>query len=70
METPLDMDSEIKKCILKQTVTSAEISSAGDITITLANHAHLQIFNFTSYEAWEIQFTDGTSEYSNYWKNN
>jgi hypothetical protein len=26
----------------------------------------LQVFNFTGYEIWEIQFPDGTGQYSNY----
>ena len=36
-----------------------------DLTLIFGETTNLQVFNFTEYEIWEIQFPDGTAEYSN-----
>jgi len=38
----------------------------GDLLFQFADGIHVQVFNFTGYEVWEIHFPDGTGEYSNY----
>jgi hypothetical protein len=37
-----------------------------DLTLVFGGTTELQVFNFTGYEMWEIQFPDGTGQYSNY----
>lgn len=58
------LEYEVKSQIVKH----AAFSPAGDLMISLENGFEIQIFNFTGYEVWEIQFPDGTSEYSNFWE--
>jgi hypothetical protein len=41
-------------------------SETADLTLLFGETTKLQVFNFTAYEIWQIQFPDGTGEYSNY----
>jgi len=38
----------------------------GDLLLKFNESRKLQILNFTGYEVWEINFPNGTGEYSNY----
>ncbi len=38
----------------------------GDLRFTISGEFILEAFNFTGYEIWELTFSDGTGEYSNY----
>jgi len=40
----------------------------GDILLSFTNDIKIQVLNFTGYEIWEVEFPDGTGEYSNYAK--
>jgi hypothetical protein len=41
-------------------------SETADLTLLFDASTKLQVFNFTGYEIWQVQFPDGTAEYSNY----
>lgn len=38
----------------------------GDLIFKFTNDLKLQILNFSAYEVWEVNFADGSGEYSNY----
>ena len=42
------------------------VKETGDLLFQFADNIKLEVFNFTGYEAWEINSPDGTCEYSNY----
>lgn len=64
---PVDAIKELAKVIANLKISQVYSSKkVGDIEIKFENGAALQIFNFTGYEAWEINFPDGSEILSNY----
>jgi hypothetical protein len=41
-------------------------ASTGDVVFFFEPNVELQVFDFIGYEDWEIHFSNGTGEYSNY----
>lgn len=53
--------------LLNRSVTAADLDhDSGDLSFTFSESFLLQVFNFSGYEIWELRFSDGTIEYSNY----
>jgi len=66
---PLDAIKELQKELQDKTVTEAQLDKeTGDLLFHFPENVEFQVFNFTSYEVWDIRFPDGTGEYSNYTK--
>ena len=66
---PIDAVKELRELLQDRTVTDASLNKeTGDLHFKFAGNIKLQVFNFTGYEIWEINFPDGTGEYSNYAK--
>ena len=58
---------EVTRAILGQKIKNATYDLlTADLELIFQNQCKLQIFNFTAYEAWEVELTDGTSFLSNY----
>lgn len=66
-DSKINAVAEAEKVLLKQVIASVSFDKAsGDICLRFENNIRMEIFNFTSHEAWEIEFKDGTGQYSNY----
>ncbi len=69
LPAPINAKEEIIKELQGKYVLKAQLDTVtGDILFDFNENRTLQIFNFTGYEIWEINFPDGTGEYSNYAK--
>lgn len=67
LKVPFNAIEELTKLILGQRVQKLSFDKkTGDLEMSFENSSTLQIFNFTANEAWEINFSDGTGQYSNY----
>ena len=64
---PLDAIEELRKVLSEKVVTSGKIDrDTGDLHFEFSENVSLHIFNVSGYEVWEVNFPDGTCEYSNY----
>ena len=64
---PIDAIKELQTWLNNKTIHKAAWdSTTGDLTFHAHRNLILQVFNFTSYEVWEMRFTDRSVEYSNY----
>lgn len=69
LAAPMNANDELKKLLAECNLIDVDLDlHAGDLTLTFADGASLQVFGFTGYEAWTIAFPDGASEFSNYCK--
>ena len=67
LPAPVDAIAELRSELEDQIASDARwISETGDLVFRFGDHLTLQVLNFTGYEIWEVQFPDGTTEYSNY----
>jgi hypothetical protein len=67
LRAAIDAISWLTELLQDKTVTQAKWDvRSGDLTLTFQGEIELSVFNFTSYEAWEIRFPDGKGELSNY----
>ncbi|KAF0096901.1 MAG: hypothetical protein FD128_2515, partial [Hyphomonadaceae bacterium] len=67
LPAPINANSVLHSELKDQHVKKAKLDSrTGDIVIWFRGNLILQILNFTSYEVWEVTFTDGSREFSNY----
>jgi hypothetical protein len=67
LSTPIDAKEQISSLLEGKLCNDVQFDSeAGDLTLVFGETTKLQVFNFTAYEIWQIQFPDGTGEYSNY----
>jgi hypothetical protein len=63
---PIDAIEKLQEELQHKTVTDAQLDKeTGDLLFQFAGNIKLQVLNFTAYEIWEINFPDGTVEYSN-----
>ena len=70
LPVPIDAIEELRKELDDNIVLEAHLDAeTGDLLFQFTGDIKLQIFGFTSYEVWEINFPDGTGEYSNHAKN-
>lgn len=64
---PINAIEKAKKELEGKTVSEAKFEKeTGDIIFKFTDDLKLQVFNFTGYEVWGINFSDGTVEFSNY----
>jgi hypothetical protein len=65
----IDAIRELQELIQNRFVIDARLDrKTGDLIFNFEGNIELQIFSFTGYEAWEINFPNGAGEYSNYAK--
>lgn len=67
LPAPIDAMAELQGQLQDRTVTNAQLDGeSGDLLFEFSDNIKFRVFNFTGYEVWEIQFPDGTGEYSPY----
>ena len=67
LPTHIDAKQQLWDDLRNKEVISASLENkTGDLVFRISNMVELQIFNFTGYEVWEINFPNGSTEYSNY----
>jgi hypothetical protein len=63
----IDAKKQLWDELRNQEVISASLEDrTGDLIFEFSNSIELQVFNFTGYEVWEINFPNGSTEFSNY----
>lgn len=63
----IDAKKDLRLSLVEIKLKTASIDrTTGDLHFIFDNGAILQVFAFTGYEIWEITFSDGSEEYSNY----
>jgi hypothetical protein len=69
LPAPIDAVAALTKDLQGKLITDAQHDKeTGDLLLWFTSNIKCQILNFTGYEIWEINFPDGTGEYSNYAK--
>ena len=69
LPAPIDAVKSLSETLQGKLVTHAFLDrKTGDLLFEFAGAITLQVLNFTGYEIWEINFPDGSCEYSNYAK--
>lgn len=67
LPAPIDAITGLQKALGNAKVVEATLDSeSADLIFIFDNDYNLQILTVTCYEIWEIDFPDGTGEYSNY----
>jgi hypothetical protein len=67
LPAPIDAIAEFVSLLDARRVKNARWDSrTGDLIFDFEPDLELHVFNFTGFEVWEIQFPNGTGEYSNY----
>ena len=67
LPAPIDAKEQISDLLEGKLCSEVRFDSeTADLALFFGETTKLQVFNFTAYEIWEIQFPDGTGEYSNY----
>jgi hypothetical protein len=67
LPAPIDAFARIAEELDGKTLREAKWEPrTGDIVLFFEPNVELQMFKFTGYEDWEIHFSNGTGEYSNY----
>jgi hypothetical protein len=63
----VDAALELAKKLQDKLVLEACLDrQTGDLLFEFSDRIHLQVFNFTGYEVWEMSFREGTREFSNH----
>jgi hypothetical protein len=69
LPAPIDAIARLQNELNNQIVTDARLEAeTGDLIFEFKNNCKFQTLRLTGYEDWEIHFSDGTGEYSNYVK--
>ncbi len=69
LPAPIDVIAELQKDLEGKSVRDARLDvETGDLIFQFTDNVEFQALNLTSYEVWEIRFSNGTGEYSNYAK--
>lgn len=69
LPAPVDAVNELQTTLQEKKVTEAHLDhETGDLHFHFSGEVKLQVFAFSGYEVWEINFPDGTGEWSNYAK--
>jgi hypothetical protein len=67
LPAPIDAVNILHEAVQDRIVRRAFLDhKTGDLLFEFTGDNTLQVFSFTSYEDWTIQFSDGTAENSNY----
>jgi hypothetical protein len=69
LSSPIDAIEELRKYLTDKVVINGVVEvETGDLIFHFENSLWLQIFNFTGNEAWEVTFSDGSGQLSNYFQ--
>ena len=69
LPAPIDAITELRKLLQDKIVADAKLDGEScDLLFEFSESIKFRVFNFTGYEVWEIDFPDGTGEYSNFAK--
>jgi hypothetical protein len=69
LPVPIDAVKSLCEILQDKPVTNALLDRrTGDLLFEFGGGTTLQVLNFTGYEIWELNFPEGTVEYSNYAK--
>ena len=61
----IDVIAELQAQLQDKTVIDARADGeTGDLLFQFGGNVKFQVFNFSSYEVWEIHFANGSGEYS------
>ncbi|MGE3149440.1 MAG: hypothetical protein AB7K04_10285 [Pseudorhodoplanes sp.] len=64
---PIDARADLSRAINGAHVLTARLDKqTGDLLFAFSGQAHLQVFNLTGYEIWDMAFADRSGEYSNF----
>ncbi len=64
---PVDARQDLRKALEGRQVVEARLDrQTGDLLFAFSGRAHLQVFNLTGYEIWEMAFPGGAADHSNY----
>lgn len=67
LPAPIDAVAVLRDCLADREVTRASLDhTTGDLLFAFSGEVSVQVFNFTAYEIWDMSFSDGAVEYSNY----
>ena len=67
LPAPIDAFAQMAEVLDGRTLREAKWNArTGDVVLSFESNVEMQLFNFTGYEDWEIHFSNGTGEYSNY----
>jgi len=67
LPAPIEAKEQISSLLTGKICQNVHFDSeTADITLIFDETTKLQVFNFTAFEIWTLQFPDGTGEYSNY----
>jgi hypothetical protein len=67
LPAPIDAIAELAKELEGHSLNEVRLDKeTADVVLSFAGRRKLQVFNFTGYEIWNIQFPDGRVEYSNH----
>ena len=67
LPAPIDAKEQISSLLEGKICDDVQFDrETADLTLVFGETTKLQVFSFTAYEIWQIQFPDGTGEYSNY----
>jgi hypothetical protein len=67
LPAPVDAFKQLEEQVEGKPVVDAIFDArTGDLLFRFEENVEFRVFNFTSYEVWDIQFPDGTGEYSPY----
>jgi hypothetical protein len=66
LPAPVDAIQMLNAELAGNVIASAEMLPTGDLRFRFERDVELEVFNFTSFEIWELAFPDGATELSNY----
>jgi len=67
LPTPINAIEQAKEELEGKSVSEVKFEKeTGDLIFKFTDDLKLQVLNFTGYEVWEINFPDGSGEFSNY----
>ena len=67
LPAPIDALDRLREELQGQTTTQVSLDRrTGDLLFDFAGGQRLEVFNFTGFEIWQLQFPDGSAVYSNY----
>ena len=66
LSAPIDAVKRLQEILCDTSVKDAALDrKTGDLLFEFGERIVLQVFNFTSYEIWQLHFPGGAVEYSN-----
>lgn len=64
---PVDARADLRKALDGHQVIEARLDKqTGDLLFAFSGRSHLQVFNLTGYQIWEMKFADGFVDWSNF----